>query len=102
MPVMPGFATHSIDLHSTEADRAQNTAAIAPLIDGPTFFPETPLEAAGDLVPVVDFGGDPLSVARHRKKAYGSRVLSIALDTPRLGVSDGAMLVLSRRASENS
>ena len=76
--LIPRLSTHSIDFDSIMADLTYNTAAIAPLIDGPTIFRQTPLEAAGDLVVVVGLGDDPLPVARDMSHVSGLRALSIA------------------------
>ncbi len=76
--LIPRLSTHSIDFDSIMADLTHNTAAIAPLIDGPTIFRQTPLEAAGDLVVVVGLGDDPLPVARDMSHVSGLRALSIA------------------------
>lgn len=76
--LIPRLSTHSVDFDSIMADLTYNTAAIVPLIDGPTVFRQTPLEAAGDLVVVVGLGDDPLQVARDMSQASGLRALSIA------------------------
>jgi len=76
--LIPRLSTHSVDFDSIMADLTYNTAAIPPLIDGPTIFRQTPLEAAGDLVVVVGLGDDPLPVARDMSHVSGLRALSIA------------------------
>ena len=76
--LIPRLSTHSIDFDSIMADLTHNTAAIAPFIDGPKIFRQTPLEAAGDLVVVVGLGDDPLPVARDMSHVSGLRALSIA------------------------
>lgn len=76
--LIPRLSTHSIDFDSIMADLTHNTAAIAPLINAPTIFRQTPLEAAGDLVVVVGLGDDPLPVARDMSHVSGLRALSIA------------------------
>ena len=76
--LIPRLSTHSVDFDSIMADLTYNTAAIVPLIAGPTVFREMPLEAAGDLVVVVGLGDDPLKVARDMSHVSGLRALSIA------------------------
>jgi hypothetical protein len=76
--VIPRLSTHSVDFDSIMADLTHNTAAIVPLIDGPTAFRQTPLEAAGDLVVVIGLGDDPLQVARDMSHLSGLRALSVA------------------------
>jgi hypothetical protein len=76
--LIPRLSTHSVDFDSIMADLTYNTAAIVPVINGPTVFRETPLEAAGDLVVVVGLGDDPLKVARDMSHVSGLRALSIA------------------------
>ncbi|MES2093291.1 MAG: hypothetical protein V4531_05705 [Actinomycetota bacterium] len=76
--LIPRLSTHSVDFDTIMADLTYNTAAIVPLIDGPTVFRQTPLEASGDLVAVVGLGDDPLGVARDMSQASGLRALSIA------------------------
>lgn len=76
--LIPRLSTHSVDFDSIMADLTYNTAAIVPLIAGPTVFRQTPLEAAGDLVVVVGLGDDPLQVARDMSHVSGLRALSIA------------------------
>ena len=76
--LIPTLSTHSVDFDTIMADLTYNTAAIVPLIDGPTVFRRMPLGAAGDLVVVVGLGDDPLAVARDMSEASGLRALSIA------------------------
>jgi hypothetical protein len=76
--LIPKLSTHSVDFDTIMADLTYNTAAIVPLLEGPTVFRQTPLEAAGDLVAVIGLGDDPLEVARDMSQASGLRALSVA------------------------
>ena len=96
-------STRSIDFNSTVADLIYNTAEQRSHRSSVArrFFLRPLLRLWKTLSPWWASAATP-SRSHGTIKAYGSRALSIALDTPRLGINDDAMLVLSRRASENS